>query len=124
MRSWIQRGAFLLLAFPLPALSAPEPAPQPAQGLEAGSVFAALNRCASTRQATACLDAEGALKGLIQLQEAPDQRQLHPRCLGALSQVETVLAVFRWRLETNDNLQRMIDAAQLQCPAGSAVVGQ
>ena len=124
MRSLIQRGAALLLALQLPAASAAETLPQPAPGPNAGSAFQALSRCANGLQQSSCLEAEAALKALMQQQETPDQRLQHPRCLGALSQVETVLAVFRWRLETNDNLQRVIAAAEQQCPQDSAAVGQ
>ena len=120
MGSLIQRGAALLLALQLPVASALEPPNQPGASL----AFKALRRCDNERQPSICLEAEGALKALIQREEAPDQRLAHPRCLGALSHVETVLAVFRWELETNDNLQRVIEVAQQQCPPDSAPVGQ
>ncbi len=120
MGSLIQRGAALLLALQLPVASALEPPNQPGASL----AFQSLSRCANERQPSICLEAEGALKALIQREEAPDQRLAHPRCLGALSHVETVLAVFRWELETNDNLQRVIEVAQQQCPPDSAPVGQ
>ena len=120
MGSLIQRGAALLLALQLPAASAAEPA-APFAG---GSAFEALSRCANERQQSSCQQAEEALQALIKQQESPEQQLQHPRCLGALSQVETVLAVFRWRLETHDNLLRVIQAAQQHCPQASADVGQ
>ena len=119
MGSLIQLGPALLLALQL-ATSAAEPA----QDGSAAEAFSALNRCSSTRQQQACLEAESALKTLIRQQEAEPKRRQHPRCLGALTHAETVLAAFRWGFETNANLQRVLAAAMRQCLAGSAAVGQ
>jgi hypothetical protein len=119
MGSLIELGPALLLAVQLPLAAAP-PAPE-SSALEP---FSALRRCSSTRQQQACLDADVALKTLIQQQTAEQQRRQHPRCFGALNHLETVLAAFRWGLETDTNLQQRIAAAEQQCPAGSATVGQ
>ena len=80
--------------------------------------FSALNQCSSSRQQQSCLDAETSLRALIREQEGVEQREQQPRCLGALTHVEAVLATFRWRLETNENLKRVIHSAEDQCPAG------
>lgn len=85
--------------------------------------FAALNNCLSSRQQLACQEADTALQDLIQQQGAL-QRQQHPRCLGALTQLETVLALFRWRLESNGNLERLIRSAEPLCPTASAPISQ
>ena len=119
MGSLIRLGPALLLALQLP-ITAAEPPPSGS----ALTAFSALNRCSSSRQQQACLEAESALKALIQQQEAEDQRRQHPRCLGALTQVETVLATFRWGFNTNTNLKRVISAAEQQCTADSTAVGQ
>jgi len=83
-----------------------------------------LNRCSATRQQEACLEANTTLQALINQEEGAQQRLSHPRCLGALTQAETVLAAFRWRFENSGNLQQMIDAAAVQCPPNSATVSQ
>jgi hypothetical protein len=120
----LRLGPALLLALHLPPALAAEAAAPAANARSAA--FAALNRCSSTRQQEACVDARSALEALIRQEEAPEQRLKHPRCLGALTHVETVLAAFRWRLENAGNLQRVIEAAVGQCPAStaSAAVGQ
>ena len=100
----------LLLALPLPVV------PNEAPSSFRDAVFRSLNRCSATRKQQACTDADAALQALIRQEEAPDARERQPRCLGALTQVETLLATFRWRLETNSNLQTSIDAAATQCP--------
>ena len=120
MGSLFEMGPALLLALQLPLAAATPPAPENS----ALEPFSALRRCSSTRQQQACLDADVALKTLIQQQTAEQQRRQHPRCLGALTHLETVLAAFRWGLETDTNLQQRIAAAEQQCPAGSATVGQ
>ena len=86
--------------------------------------FSALNQCSSSRQQQSCLDAETSLRALIGEQEGFEQREQQPRCLGALTHVEAVLATFRWRLETNENLKRVIRSAESQCPANSAADGK
>jgi hypothetical protein len=122
--SLIRIGPALLLVLQcLPAMAAEATAP--ATSLRSAA-FAALNRCRSTRRQETCLDAQNALEALIRQEEGPEQRLNNPRCLGALTHLETVLAAFRWRLENSDNLQQVIDAAAGQCPtnATSAAVGQ
>jgi hypothetical protein len=111
-------GTALLLALQLSAALAAE-APVPAANLRSAA-FSALNRCSATRQQEACLEANTTLQALIN----QEQRLSHPRCLGALTQAETVLAAFRWRFENSGNLQQMIDAAAVQCPPNSATVSQ
>ncbi len=120
----LRLGPALLLALHFPPALAAEAAAPPANARSAA--FDALNRCSTTRQQDTCLEARSALEALIRQEEAPEQRLHHPRCLGALTHVETVLAAFRWRLENAGNLQRVIDAAEGQCPAStaSAAVGQ
>jgi len=115
-------GTALLLALQLSAALAAE-APVPAVNLRSAA-FSALNRCSATRQQEACLEANITLQALINQEEGAQQRLSHPRCLGALTQAETVLAAFRWRFENSGNLQQMIDAAAVQCPPNSATVSQ
>lgn len=79
------------------------------------AAITALNRCLSSRQPMACLEADTALQELLQQQGAL-QRQQQPRCLPALTRVETYLAAYRWGLETTTNLQRVVAEAQQQCP--------
>ena len=111
----IRIGPALLLALHLPAALAAE-APAPAANLHSAA-FSALNRCSTARRQETCLEAHTALEVLIRQEESPDARLSRPRCLGALTHVETVLAAFRWRLENSANLQSVIDAAAGQCPA-------
>lgn len=118
----IRIGTVLLLALQLSAALAAE-APAPATNLRSAAL-SALNRCSTTRQHEACLEANTTLQALISQEEGAQQRLSRPRCLGALTQVETVLAAFRWRFENSRNLQQMIDAAAVQCPPNSATVGQ
>jgi hypothetical protein len=103
-------GPMLLLALQLPVV------PDGASSSFRDAAFRSLNRCSSSRQPQACADADAALQALIRQQDNPEARERQPRCLGALTQLESVLATFRWRLETNTNLQRAIDAASDQCP--------
>ena len=88
------------------------------------TAFTALSRCSATRKQDACLEAQTALEALIRQAEGPEQRLNQPRCFGALTHAETVLAAFRWRFETDANLKRVIATAELNCPAGSTTVGQ
>jgi len=112
-------GPALLLALHLPAGLAAEPAAKPEAPAADGrsAAFTALNRCSATRKQDSCLEAKSALEALIRQEELPDARLSRPRCLGALTHVETVLAAFRWRLENSANLQSVMDAAAGQCPA-------
>ena len=119
MGSLIRLGPALLLALQLPVAAA-TPAPE-SSALEP---FSALRRCSSTRQQQACQEADVAIKNLIEQQTAEQQRRQHPRCFGALTHLETVLAAFRWGLETDANLKERIAAAEQQCPADSTAVGQ
>jgi hypothetical protein len=116
VRSLLRIGPALLLALQLPAAHA-------ADDLRSAALTA-LNRCSTTRQQLACGEASEALQGLISLEEGEEERQLRPRCLGALTHVETVLAAFRWQLERSENLQAVINAAAVQCGDPSATVGQ
>lgn len=118
----IRIGTALLLALQQSAALAAE-APVPSANLRSAA-FSALNRCSTTRQQETCLEANTTLQALISQEEGAQQRLSHPRCLGALTQVETVLAAFRWRLENSGNLQQMLDAAAVQCPPNSVTVGQ
>ncbi|MBV2351108.1 hypothetical protein KUL97_05215 [Synechococcus sp. HK05] len=126
MSTLLRIGPALLLALHLPTGLAAEPSAKPeasaADGL--GAAFTALNRCSATRTQDSCLAAKSALEALIRQEESPDARLSRPRCLGALTHVETVLAAFRWRLENSANLQSVIDAATVQCTDPSATVGQ
>jgi hypothetical protein len=118
----IRIGPALLLALHLPAALSAE-APAPAANLHSAA-FSALNRCSTARRQETCLEAHTALEVLIRQEEGPEQRLRQPRCLGALTHVETVLAAFRWRFENSTNLQRVIEAAATQCPPNSATSGQ
>ena len=70
--------------------------------------FAALEHCLSERQQRAC----------------SEQRLAQPRCLSALTRVETHLHAVRWRLETTAALRTMVEAAAVDCPAPSTPIGQ
>ena len=126
MSTLLHIGPALLLALHLPAGLAAEPSAKPEASAADGrsAAFTALNRCSATRKQDSCLEAKSALEALIRQEEPPDARLSRPRCLGALTHVETVLATFRWRLENSVNLQSVIDAAALQCADPSATVGQ
>ncbi len=126
MSTLLRIGPALLLALHLPAGLAAEPSAKPEAPAADGrsAAFTALNRCSATRKQDSCLEAKSALEALIRQEEGAKQRQLRPRCLGALSHVETVLAAFLWQLERSDNLQRVIDAATDQCPDHSAAISQ
>ena len=79
----------------------------------------------SRRQAD-CLDAATQLETLIKASERPGPQLLRPRCLGALSQLESHLAAFRWSLETATDLGRAVADARRDCPApqASGLTGQ
>ena len=123
MRSILRIGPALLLALQATAAQGADQTNAAATNLRS-TALAALNRCSSTRQQQACQEASDALQALILQEEGAEQRQSRPRCLGALTHTETVLAAFRWRLERSDHLQRVIDATTEQCPAASAAIGQ
>jgi hypothetical protein len=118
----IRIGPALLLALQFPPALATEATVPPAN--LRNTAFAALNRCSATRKQDACFEAQSALEALIRQEEGPEQRLNQPRCFGALTHAETVLAAFRWRFETDANLKRVIAAAEQHCTAGSATVGQ
>jgi hypothetical protein len=116
-------AALLLLAVQVPAAMAAGEA-IPSEGQVRRTAFEALNRCSTTRKQQACLEASDALQALIRQEEGAAQRIRQPRCFGALTHAETVLATFRWQLERSDNLQRVIDAAAQQCPEASGAISQ
>ena len=118
----IRIGPALLLALQFPPALATE-ATVPTANLR-NTAFAALNRCSGTLKQDACLEAQSALEALIRQEEGPEQRLNQPRCFGALTHAETVLAAFRWRFETDANLKRVIATAEQHCTAGSAILGQ
>jgi hypothetical protein len=107
--AWLPLSQVLWLALQLPVV------PDSSSGNLRDEAFRSLNHCSTTRQQQACRQADTNLQALIVEQEQPEARERQPRCLGALTQVETALATFRWRLETSTNLQRAIDAAEAQC---------
>lgn len=113
----MQLGPALLLALQPVAAEPPASSPHTA-------AFSALIRCADSRSQQSCLQADTELKALIVDQEREEERQQHPRCLGALTQLESLLAVYRWRLESTDNLRLAIQAAAEQCPSASAGLSQ
>lgn len=76
-----------------------------------------LDSCLAAPSGPACNQARLVLQALIRVSERPMQRQLRPRCLGALSQLETHLSVFSWGLEPAERLQQQRDQAMLLCPA-------
>lgn len=108
--AWLPLSPVLLLALQLPVV------PDASSSNLRDAAFRSLNHCSSSRQQQACAEADTTLQALIVEQEQPEARERQPRCLGALTQVETMLATFRWRLETSTNLKRAIDAASAQCP--------
>jgi hypothetical protein len=107
--AWLPLSQVLWLALQLPVV------PDTSSSNLRDAAFRSLNDCSSTRQQQACRQADTNLQALIVEQEQPEARERQPRCLGALTQVETALATFRWRLETSTNLQRAIGSAEAQC---------
>ncbi|MEB3169252.1 MAG: hypothetical protein VKK97_11055 [Synechococcaceae cyanobacterium] len=81
------------------------------------NTFTALELCVTDRDQEACASADTALQALIRSAESPEERLHQPRCLGALTRVETSLATFRWRLNTAATLQRMVEGAAVDCSA-------
>ena len=80
-------------------------------------LFKALAACHQTAEVLACETASSALQTMLVVSQLPVQRQLRPRCLGSLTQLETHLSVFRWGLEPKERLQRISDQAMADCPA-------
>jgi hypothetical protein len=98
--------------------------PQASESMVRSQAFAALERCLSECQQRACDEADPALQALIRLAETSEQRLAQPRCLSALTRVETHLNAVRWRLETTAALRTMMEAAAVDCQAPSTPVGQ
>ena len=80
-------------------------------------LFKALAACNQTTGVLACDTASTALQTMLLVSQRPFQRQLRPRCLGSLTQLETHLSVFRWGLEPKERLQTITDQAMADCPA-------
>lgn len=99
----------LAIPIALAVALAPPPAAVPPAAVPA-QAFSALDRCLSTRQQQACSDADVELQQLIRTSE-------QPRCLSALTQLETHLAAFRWQLEGVSDLRIKLQQARQDCPA-------
>ena len=63
-----------------------------------------------------CEQASVLVRKLNAIAEQPLQRAWRPRCLGALAQLETELAVFRWGFDPRSKLQQLILTTQRDCP--------
>jgi hypothetical protein len=121
----IRLGPALLLAlFPMGVVRSQEqPEAPPTYASVRSNAFEALELCVNQRKPEPCTAADTALQHLIRSAEAPEQRLVAPRCLSALTRVETSLNTFRWRLETTTALQAMVNGAASDCPAASASLG-
>ena len=114
----------LVVALSASAAASPQGAPGLERQLQA-LAFGAITRCISTRRQADCSEADTALQHLIRSSEQPHAQQQRPRCLGALTQLETHLAAVRWRLERTSDLAIQLEEAQQDCPAApSGGMGQ
>lgn len=119
MRDWIlvaiqAAGATVALCSGVMA----QPADQPGSYRQLRpELFKALAVCSESAEVLACETASTTLQAMLIVSARPLQRQLRPRCLGSLSQLETHLSVFRWGLESQEQLQRPIEQARADCPA-------
>ena len=64
-----------------------------------------------------CEQATRLVRKLNVIAERPLQRAWRPRCVGALAQLETELAVFRWGFDPRSKLQQRILTMLQDCPA-------
>ena len=80
-------------------------------------LLAALRDCTSPQPLELCEPASQRLQELITLNERPAAREQRPRCLGALTLLETHLTVFRWGFEPKEHLQAVIQQVEQDCPA-------
>ena len=76
----------------------------------------ALRDCTSPQPLELCEPASQRLQELIVISQRPLARERRPRCLGALTQLETHLTVFRWGFEPKEHLQTMIQQVEQACP--------
>ena len=90
--------------------------PQPYRELRP-QLMAALRDCTSPQPLELCEPASQRLQDLIALSERPAAREQRPRCLGALTLLETHLTVFRWGFEPRNQLQTAIERVEQDCPA-------
>ena len=80
-------------------------------------LLAALRDCTSPQPLALCEPASQRLQELIALSERPTARELRPRCLGALTLLDTHLTVFRWGFEPRQRLDPVIQQVEQACPA-------
>ena len=80
-------------------------------------LLAALRDCTSPLPLALCEPASQRLQELITLSERPTARDQRPRCLGALTLLETHLTVFRWGFEPRQHLDPVIQQVEQACPA-------
>ena len=103
----------LTVALGLPlAVAAAQP---PDAGLRE-QLLDALQTCTSPEPASRCEPASQRLQELIAFYETAAAREQRPRCLGALSLLDSHLRVFRWRLEPLERLQAVIQQVEQACP--------
>ena len=80
-------------------------------------LLAALRDCTSPQPLALCEPASQRLQELIAISERPTARELRPRCLGALTLLDTHLTVFRWGFEPRQQLDPVIQQVEQACPA-------
>jgi hypothetical protein len=111
VRTLLQIGPALVLALLQSASTQAQVPPNPR-----AEAFSSLDRCTTLRQQDACALAATNLEALLKINDAPQQSEHQPRCLPALTRVETYLAAYRWGLETTADLERVVAEAKQQCP--------
>ena len=118
-------GLPLLLTTPSWAVVAePQASPQTPRYRELRpQLMTSLRDCTSPQPLELCEPASQRLQELIAISERPYAREQRPRCLGALTLLETHLTVFRWGYEPRQHLEAVIQHVEQACPAprGAAV---
>jgi hypothetical protein len=104
------------LSLPPLAVSAEPAPPAPLYRELRPQLLEALGSCTSPQPLERCEPASQQLQDMIRVSELPAAREQRPRCLGALTLLETHLTVFRWGLEPRQQLQTVIQQLEQDCP--------
>jgi hypothetical protein len=104
------------LGLPLAVAAAEPPAATDGYSMLRAQLLDALQTCTSPEPASRCEPASQRLQELIAFNETAAAREQRPRCLGALSLLDSHLRVFRWRLEPLERLQAVIQQVEQACP--------
>lgn len=80
-------------------------------------LLAALRDCTDAQPLALCEPASQRLQELITISERPTARDQRPRCLGALTLLDTHLTAFRWGFEPRQQLDLVIGLVEQACPA-------